>query len=245
MKKVFLIVSIIMIVSGISTAQLDQNYAKALSLNALKNRKDIVAGAGTAFINIQGFNLNNSSGPSPVNYNYFIGTSSYTALENFPKYYTILAFTAGKIHASMPGAPGNELTLFNASSLDGYYLTAKTSIGRRLITNKAFYLGIETGPYFDLLGYIEINGNGMKDETYFHDNFKGFNWGWTGGITVGFRSFFANWSIGKNFKDYSQIENTSMTIPFHTRFSVGARFSSKYGEKDAEKLNKLKKGKLK
>jgi len=245
MKKIFLLLSLTLILTGVIQAQIDQGFAKALSMNALKNRKDIVVGAGTAFININGYNLDNSSGPSPVNYNYFIGSSGYNALEHFPKYYTVLAFTAGKIHASMPGAPGEELTMFNASSMDGYYMTAKTAIGRRIISKKAFYVGLETGPYLDLLGYIELKGNGTTDKDYFHDNFKGFNWGWSGGLTIGFRSFFANWSVGRNFKNYSTIENTSMKIPFQTRFSVGFRFSSEYGKEDAKKIKNLKKGKFK
>ena len=245
MKKILFIFIATLIFNKLTVGQLDQDFAKAVSMDALKKGKDIVVGAGTAFININGYNLDNSSGPAPINYNYFIGTSSYTALENFPDFYTVLEFTAGKIHASMPGSSGDELTMFNASSMDGYYLTAEAAIGYRMVSHDAFYLGIETGPYWDLLGYIELKGNGTTDKDYFHDNFKGFNWGWSGGLTIGFRSFFANWSIGRNFKNYSTIENTSMKIPFQTRFSVGFRFSSKYGKEDAKKIKNLKKGKFK
>ena len=242
MKNILFLTFCMLILSGIAKSQIDEkNTAKAFLMNALNKRNDFVAGAGTSYIIIKGDGLKNSSGIKTLNYNYFIGTSGFSRI-NDTKAFTVLGFTAGKMHANMPGYSRDTLTIFSAKSLDAWYLTAEVSMGYQLIANKAFYAALETGPYFDLLGKIELSGDGITDSRHLSpsdEEYNSFNWGWSVSATAAFRSLFANLSMGTTIKDYFQVSDKTMTIPFRTRLSFGIRLTSEYGEKDASIIDNL------
>lgn len=243
MKKILSFISAMIMLTAVSSAQEpdEKETAKAMFMNALDKRTDIAAGAGTSYIHIKGDGLTNSSGVKALNYNYFIGTSSMDVV-NKTKAYTLLEFTAGKMHANMPGHSSDSLTIFNASSFDAWYLTAGVGFGYQLISKKAFYVGVETGANFDLLAQMHLEGNAGDKEGYlstYNEDFRSFNWGWFVGSTAAFRSLFINFSVGTSIKDYSLVSGKSVKIPFRTRIMVGLRLSSKYGDKDAAIIDKL------
>lgn len=244
MRKILLAVFVLFFVIPSSFSQeIDQKeFAKASFMSVLKKRGDIVAGLGTGYIHIKGDGLTNSSGIKAPNLNYYIGSSGFSKIESTKNMYTVLAFTAGKMYARMPGHSADSLTLFNASKFDAWYLRADVTFGYQIFKSKMIYLGVETGPYFDLLGYMELSGNGQTEDYYLSDygeDFRSFNWGWSAGATAAFRSLFMNLSFGTTIKNYSRKAGKSFTIPFQTRLSVGLRFSSKYGEKDASMIENL------
>lgn len=241
MKKTAVIVCLVLLAFyGQAQDINEQEMAKEMAMNALKKRGDILAGVGTSYINIKGDGLKNSSGIKALNYNYFLGGSGYDQVLDTDAF-TMLEFTAGKMKAYMPGHASDSLTIFNAKSMDSWYLTAKVAMGYQLITKKAFYVALETGPYFDLLAKTTLEGHAGTEEDYFtyKDDFRSFNWGWSIGATASFRSYFVNWSMGSTIKDYSKVSGKTMTIPFQTRFIVGVRFSSEYGEADASMIENL------
>lgn len=225
-------------------AQIDEKEtAQAFLENALNKRRDIMVGAGSSYYHIKGDGVTNSSGIEALNYHYYIGASGIQYLENFPQWYTVLMFSAGKQHLKMPGNPlGDELTIYNAESLEAWHLKAEVMFfGYALIKRKAFFVGLETGPTVELLGEEVIKGHGQTRKNYLSgDEYKGFYWGWAAGCTAGFRSLFVNLSMGTGLTDYAKADDKSVTIPFHTKLSVGIRLnSSAYGDQDAGLLDKL------
>lgn len=242
MKTCLATMAMLVMVSVTLAQDIDEKgTAKALFMNALDKRTDIQGGVGYSYMRIKGDGLNNSSGIKTINFNYYIGSSSATRIQD-TKAFSVLEFTAGKMHAKLPGHSAEELNLYNAGSFDAWYLSAEVAMAYNIIEKKAFYFSVEGGAYGDLLGYMTLEGNGGRKSDYLNDvdgQFRGFNWGWEIAATAGFRSFFMNLSAGYTMKDYALHNNETFRIPMRMRLSAGLRLTSKYGGQDASLLDKI------
>lgn len=251
MKKIVLLIvtAVALVFSG--TAQ-DLSDLQNDMLNSSKRnfgKFNILGGVnagGIQFTDASGTDLNTGI----LNmYSVYIGGSYYDLMAEKEHSYwaTDLNFIMGKQFINCePSADPNaeDLSVFNFTKYSGYHLRMPLKIIYNRDMGKTAHWGLFFGGHINVpMLYGSIENNGLSDD--FDNINRGlyylFDYGWLLGGEIGFRAGYLSLEYTKGMANMSDFEDGSeIRDRGNISLTVGYRFETAQGKKDAELINNLK-----
>lgn len=181
-------------------------------------------------------------------YGYYIGGSTYSVIseENRSFWASSTQFIFGKQTINTPSATAliqDSLSIYNFSDYSGYFFKApfRITYNRKMKQNLSW--GISFGAFLQvpmMYGTIS-NGSDSEDLTSVYGQYL-VDYGWTAGFELGFRAGFIACDFAKGISNMSDSGGgTSITDNGSISLTLGYRFGSPQGKKDAELINSVKK----
>jgi hypothetical protein len=183
----------------------------------------------------------------PNVYGYYIGGNTFSLISETETSFlaTTTDFIFGKQSITAPSSNElieDSLSLYNFSKYKGYLFKAPFKLLYNRKVGNNFYWGVSVGAVLEaplLMGRI-TNGSQTEDLSAVSNQYlSGF--GWTTGLEIGFRSAFVTLEYMKGISNMSKADDgTEIRNDGSLSLSVGIRFNTKQGKKDAKAINSLK-----
>ncbi|PWD99520.1 hypothetical protein [Marinilabilia rubra] len=252
MRKCFsLIVLAVIILSGQVAAQ---NFSGELNKMGSSMRKNL--GKYNVLAGVNTMSLTFDDGQGRINkpifgnaYGYYIGGSSYKIIsENDQSFWSSSTqFIFGKqtinSPSSSPSLIQDSLSIFNFSGYSGYFFKAPLRLTYNRKLDKNISWGISAGAVLKvpmMYGTIS-NGDKTEDLTSVYGQYL-FDYGWTVGFELGFRSAFVACDFSQGISNMSDSGgDTSISDNGSIALTVGLRLGTPKGKEDAKLINSLQK----
>jgi len=207
---------------------------------------NVLAGANSMNLTFDDGNGRQMKAGFPNVYGYYIGGNTFSLISESETSFwaTTTDFIFGKQSITAPSSTqliADSLSLYNFSKYSGYLFKAPFKLLYNRKTGKNFYWGISVGGVLEaplLLGRI-TNGQQTEDLSSVGNQYLT-SFGWTTGLEFGFRSAFLTVEYSRGFSNMSKADDGSeIRNDGSLSMSVGIRFNTEQGKKDAKIINSL------
>jgi hypothetical protein len=181
-------------------------------------------------------------------YGYYIGGSTYTVMSDKTNSFwaSSTQFIFGKQTINTPSATSlisDSLSIYNFSNYSGYFFKVPFRLTYNRKMNKNLSWGISFGAVLQvpMMYGIISNGKESEDLSSVYGQYL-LDYGWTAGFELGFRAGFLACDFAQGISNMSDSGgDTSITDNGSISLTLGYRFGSPQGKKDAELINSVKK----